>query len=207
LFTLDFPDGADLGVAAGDGVRRDVAFRAGAFRALAFAVLEGAALREVFTVLRGAAVAVRRTLARAVFLAFFVRVLTAFRDADRPRLTPRRALVLFRRAALRLAIAPCPFPVGGCTLPLTVSDATLTVSDKLPKMCCLSAKDDARQREWVASCPVNLGPRLNALHFPNAVITRGAGPRKINKPASPWSARSKPALAAGERICVSAGYC
>jgi hypothetical protein len=89
LFTLDLADGADLGVAVGDGVRRDVAFRAGAFRALAFAVREGAALREVFTVLRGAALAVRRTLARAVFLAFFVRVLTAFRDADRPRLTPR----------------------------------------------------------------------------------------------------------------------
>jgi hypothetical protein len=54
LFTFDLADGADLGVAVGDGVRRDVAFRAGAFRALAFAAREGAALREVFTVLRGA---------------------------------------------------------------------------------------------------------------------------------------------------------
>jgi len=36
-----------------------------------------------------------------------------------------------------------------------------------------------------AELPVNLGLRLNALHFPNAVIARGAGPRKTNKPASP----------------------
>jgi hypothetical protein len=103
LFVLDRAGGAERGVAAGVAVFRAAAFRAGAFLAL----VDAAVLRAVFTALRGAALAVRRTRARAVFFAFFVlRLLAAFRDADRPRLAPRRALALFRRAVLRLAIAP-----------------------------------------------------------------------------------------------------
>jgi hypothetical protein len=105
LFVLDRAGGAERGVAAGVAVFRAAAFRAGAFLAL----VDAAVLRAVFTPLRGAALAVRRTRARAraVFFAFLVlRLLAAFRDADRPRLAPRRALALFRRAVLRLAIAP-----------------------------------------------------------------------------------------------------
>jgi hypothetical protein len=102
LFVLGRAGGAERGVAAGDGVFRAAAFRAGAFLAL----VDAAVRRAVFTALRGA-LAVRRTRARAVFFAFFVlRRLAAFRDADRPRLAPRRALALFRRVVLRLAIAP-----------------------------------------------------------------------------------------------------
>jgi len=103
LFVLDRAGGAERGVAAGVAVFRAAAFRAGAFLAL----VDAAVLLAVFTALRGAALAVRRTRARAVFFTFLVlRLLAAFRDADRPRLAPRRALALFRRAVLRLAIAP-----------------------------------------------------------------------------------------------------
>ena len=116
LPVLERAGGAERGVAAGDAVFRAVAVRAGAFLALAF--VDAAVLREVFTALRGAALAVRRTLVRAVFFAFFgLRILAAFRDADRPRLALRRALALFRLAVLRLAIAPCPFYLNGCPQP------------------------------------------------------------------------------------------
>jgi hypothetical protein len=113
LFRLGRAGGAERGVADGDAIFRAAVLLGGAFRALALAFdgRAAAALRDAFTALRGMALAVRRPLARAVFFAFFVvRVLAALRDADRPRLAPRRALTLFRRAALRLAIAPVLSP-------------------------------------------------------------------------------------------------